>query len=284
MHLVFLSKPERGHLYPTLRLAEELGARGHRVTFASGDPYVEEAAGPGVTLLRFGKYERSLLDMPAFAARGPADAVVCDPRTLGAATDFGRTWGVPVVVAGTSLAESPEGWPCERSHDSYVFTLPGARGAVHDPWRPNARRAVLLVDGSPLAPLVRAFGDSDWQVVVGDSSRFAGLPHADLFLTDGRLEAVSAALRAGVPMVLAPRTAEQMANANQVADLGVGTVVSLDDLPAPALLQVVEHLRVDEPTLATARRLAMLVAEAGAPGRAADELEALLKTPQVQAA
>jgi len=284
MHLVFLSKPDRGHLYPTLRLAEELGARGHRVTFASGDPYVEELAGPGVTLLRFGQYERSLLEMPAFVARGPVDVVVCDPRTLGAATDFGRTWGVPVVVAGTSLAESPEGWPCERSFDSYVFTLPGVRGAVHDPWRPNARRSVLLVDGPPLAPLVRAFGDSEWQVVVGDSSRFAGLPHADVFLTDGRLDAVSAALRAGVPMVLAPRTAEQVANAHQVADLGVGAVVSLDDLAAAALLQVVEHLRVDEPTLATARGLSLLVAEAGAPGRAADELEALVETPQAQAA
>jgi hypothetical protein len=284
MHLVFLSRPDRGHLYPTLRLAEELGARGHRVTFASGDPYLEERAGDGVMALRFGQYERSLLDMPAFVACGPADVVVCDPRTIGAATDFGRRWGVPVVVAGTSLAESPVGWPHERSYDPYVFTLPGHRGAVHDPWRPNPRRSVLLVDGPPLAPLVRAFGDTQWQVVVGDSSRFAGLPHADVFLTDGRIDAVSAALRAGVPMVLAPKTAEQVANAHQIVDLGVGAIVSLDDLGAPKLLQVVEHLRVDEPTLATARELSALVAEAGDPVHAANALEALVVVPQANAA
>jgi len=284
MHLVFLSRPDRGHLYPTLRLAEELGARGHRVTFASGDPYLEELAGEGVTPLRFGQYERSLLEMPAFVACGPADVVVCDPRTLGAATDFGQQWDVPVVVAGTSLAESPLGWPYERSFDSYVFTLPGPRGAVHDPWRPNPRRSVLLVDGPPLAPLVRAFGDTQWQVVVGDSSRFAGLPHADVFLTDGRLEAVSAALRAGVPMVLAPKTAEQVANARQVVELGVGAIVSLDDVGAERLLKVVEHLRVDEPTLATARELSTFVAAAGDPATAADQVEALVQIPQAQAA
>jgi hypothetical protein len=280
MHLLFLSRPDRGHLYPTLRLAEELGRRGHRVTFASGDPYLDEAAGPGVTLLRFGQFERSLPDMPAFVARGRVDAVVCDSRTLGAATDFGREWDVPVVVAGVTLAESPDvGWPSEQAYESYVFTLPGARGAVHDPWRPGGRRPVLLVDGPSIGPLVRAFGDSDWQVVVGDSARFAGLPHADVFLTDGRLEAVSAALRAGVPMVLAPQTAEEVANANKIIALGVGKRVSLEELPAEALHQVVEQLRVDEPTLATARRLATAVAAAGAPTTAADHVEYHLETP-----
>lgn len=278
MHLLFLSRPDRGHLYPTLRLAEELGRRGHRVTFASGDPYVDETAGPGVRLLRFGRYERSLLDMPAFRSRGPVDAVVSDPRTLGAATDFGRAWGVPVIVAGTNLPAGRE-WPGERAYDSYVFTLPGTRGAVHDPWRPGGRRPVLLVDGPPIGPLVRAFGDSDWQVVVGDSTRFAGLPHADVFLTDGRLAAVSSSLRAGVPMALAPKTAEEVAHARQVTALGIGTIVALEELPAEALRQAVERLRVDEPTRATARRLSALVEAEGAAETAADNLENLLVAP-----
>jgi hypothetical protein len=281
MHLLFLSRPDRGHLYPTLRLAEELGARGHQVTFASGDPYLDEDAGTGVWLLRFGQYERSLLDMPVFTARGPVDAVVGDPRTVGAATDFGRTWDVPVLVAGLNLAESPHGWPCEQGIDNYVFALPGPRGAVHDPWQGGRRRPVLLVDGPPIGPLVRAFGESDWQVVVGDATRYANLPHADVFLTDGRLGAVSAGLRAGVPMVVAPRTAEEVGHAGRIAGLGVGAVANLDELHAGELRQVVEHLRVDEPTLATARTLAGLVAAAGAPSAAADELEGLLAVPPV---
>lgn len=284
MHLLFLSRPDRGHLYPTLRLAEELGQRGHQVTFASGDPYAEEVAGPGVRLLRFGKHERSLRDMPAFRSRGPVDAIVGDARTLDSAVDLGKQWGVPVVIAGTNLPAGHE-WPGERVYDPYVFTLPGARGAVHDPWQPGGRRPVLLVDGTSIGPLVRAFGDTEWQVVVGDSTRFAGLPHADVFLTDGRLPAVGAALRAGVPMALAPKTATEAANARQAVALGVGTIVSLEELPAESLRQAVEHLRVDEPTLATARRLALAVEAAGAPEAAAARVEHLLAaTPLTRAA
>jgi hypothetical protein len=279
MHLLFLSRPDRGHLYPTLRLAEELGVRGHRVTFASGDPYLDEAAGPGVRVLRFGQHERGLLDMPVFLAQGPVDAVVADPRTVGPAADLGQRWGVRVAVAGPNLGESPHGWPSERAYDTYVFTLPGPRGAVHDPWRHRGRRPVLLVDGPSIAPLVRAFGDTDWQVVVGDSARYAALPPAEVFLTDGRVGAVSAALRAGVPVVVAPRTAEEVANARQVAALGVGTVVDLDALRADRLRQVVEQLRVDEPTRARARDCARLVAAEGAPSSAADRLEDLLVVP-----
>jgi hypothetical protein len=206
------------------------------------------------------------------------DAVVADPRTFGPATDFARAWGVPVVVAGTNLAGGHE-WPGERAYGAYVFALPGTRGAVHDPWRPGGRRPVLLVDGPPLGPLVRAFGDTEWQVVVGDSTRFAGLPHADVFLTDGRLPAVSAALRAGVPMVLAPRTAEEVANARQVVALGAGSIAALEELSADGLRQAVERLRVDEPTLATVRRIAGLVEAAGAAVTAADHIEDLLAAP-----
>ncbi|MFL6124563.1 glycosyltransferase [Actinophytocola sp.] len=277
MHLLFLSRPDRGHLYPTLRLAEELGGRGHQVTFASGDPYVDEAAGPGVRVLRFGRDERGLLDMAVFRAQGPVDAVVADPRTAKAAPAFGD---LPVVVAGTNLARGHE-WPGERAFDPYVFTVPGTRGAVHDPWRPGGRRPVLLVDGPPIGPLVRAFGDTEWQVVVGDSTRYAGLPHADVFLTDGRLAAVSAALRAAVPMVLAPGTAEEAGYARDVVALGAGRIAAPAELPAEDLRRVVEQLRVDEPTDATARRLAGLVEAAGAPATAADRIEDLLTAAPV---
>jgi hypothetical protein len=276
MHLLFLSRPDRGHLYPTLRLAEELGRRGHQVTFASGDPYVDESAGPGVRVLRFGREERGLLDMPVFRSRGPVDVVVADPRTAQAAEAF----GAPVVVAGTNLPAGHD-WPGEQSHTPYVFALPGPRGAVHDPWRPGGRRPVLLVDGPPIGPLVRAFGDTDWQVVVGDSTRFAGLPHADVFLTDGRLPAVSAALRAAVPMVLAPRTAAETACAQQVADLGVGRLVVPEELSGEELRQVVERLRVDEPTLALCRETATRIETVGAPQTAADHIEDLLHTQEI---
>lgn len=273
MQLLFLSRPDPGHLYPTLRLAEELGARGHQVTFASGDPYFDEAAGPGVHAVRFGQHERRLLDVPALAS---VDAVIADPRTIRAAADMAGTRGVPVIVAGHNLAESPHGWPHEQAYESYVFTLPGTRGTVHYPWRRHGRRPVLLVDGPSLGPLVRAFADTDWQVVVSDT----GLQEADVYLTDGRLAAISAGLRAGVPMVLAPKTAAEIAHAEQIAALGVGTVVpSLAEAHAEDLRRLVEHLRVDEPALATARRYRELVTIAGAPETAANRVEALLTAP-----
>jgi hypothetical protein len=281
MHLLFLSRPDRGHQYPTLRLAEELGRRGHQVTFASGDQYADDSTEPGVRLLRFGRDERVLLDMPVFRSRGPVDAVIADPRTAKAATAFGT---VPVVVAGTNLPPGHE-WPGERTYTPYVFTLPGERGATNDPWRPGGRRPVLLVDGPPIKPLVRAFGDTEWQVVIGDSTRFAGLPHADVFLTDARLPAVSAALRAGVPMALAPKTAEETAHARQLVAMGVGRIAALEELPGEELRRLVEHLRVDEPTLATTRRIAAAVAATGAPAAAADQIEDLIvEHPIAQAA
>jgi hypothetical protein len=149
---------------------------------------------------------------------------------------------------------------------------------VHTPWRRHGRRPVLLVDGPPIGPLVRAFADTDWQVVVSDT----GQREADVHLNDGRLAAVSAGLCAGVPMVLAPRTPAEVANAGKAAALGVGAVVaSLPDAHAEDLRRLVEHLRVDEPTLATARRHRELAAVAGAPRQAADRVEELLAAPSL---
>lgn len=273
MRILFLSRPDTGHRYPTLRLAEELGARGHRVTFAAEDHGPRAAEAAGVRVLRLGRRERRLLDTPGITS---FDAVVADPRTAPAATGMAGEWGVPVVVAGQNLAASAHGWPCEHAHENYVFTLPGATGAVRHPWRRHGDRPVLLVDGPSIGPLARAFGDTAWQVVVSDT----GPGEADVFLTDGRLASVSAGLLAGVPMVLAPRTAEDLTRAGQVVALGVGTALaSLAETRAEDLRRTVEHLRVDEPTLAAARRHRELVAVAGAPERAADRVEALLTAP-----
>ena len=278
MHLLFLSRPAPGHLYPTLRLAEELGARGHRVTFASADPSLDELAEPGVRPIRFGRSERRLLET---AVLGVLDAVVADPRTASVGDDLARAWDVPLLVAGENLPPSALGWPAEQAYESYVFSIPGARGTVHNPWRRHGHRPVLLVDGPSIGPLVRAFGETQWQVVVSDTE----LPHADVFLNDGRLAAVSAGLRAGVPMVLAPKTAAEVANAELVAALGVGTVVgSLADAHAEELRKVVEHLRVDESAMATARWLRGLVAAEGAPARAADRVAELLAAPPLSQA
>jgi UDP:flavonoid glycosyltransferase YjiC (YdhE family) len=291
-HLVFLSRPDRSHLYPTLGLAEELGARGNHVTFATGDPYVEETAGPGVTVVRVGRTERSLAFNRRVAA-SPPDAVVCDPRTYGAGADLAVKWGVPLVVAHTNLSDDPR-WPGEQAFgENYVFVDPTGRGTVHDEWAPMGRRPVLMVslgavEDASMGLLVHAFGDTEYQVVMaspGDSpSRFAVLEHASVCLIDGSLDAVSAAMRQGVPMVLAPRTADQRENAARVEAAGLGVVLRLLDTSPTALRRAIERVAADEAMRAAAREARAAVQVAGSPAYAADSVESLLTVRLPQAA
>lgn len=291
-HLVFLSRPDRSHLYPTLGLAEELGARGNSVTFATGDPYVDETAGPGVTVVRVGRTERSLGFTRRVAAQ-PPDAVVCDPRTYGTATDLAHEWGVPLVVAHTNLPDDPR-WPGEQAYGpDYVFVDPTGRGTVHDEWAPMGRRPVLLVslgavEDASIGLLVHAFGDTEYQVVMGspgDSpSRLSVLKHATACLVDGSLDAVSAALRQGVPMVLAPRTADQRENAARVAAAGLGLVLRLPDTSPTVLRKAIERVSADEALAAAVRDVSAAIRTAGSPAYAADLVESRLSLPQVQAA
>lgn len=295
-HLVFLSQPDRSHLYPTLGLAEELGARGNNVTFATGDPYVDEAAGPGVTVVRVGRTEHSL-GLTRRVAADPPDAVVCDPRTYGTGIDLARRWGVPLVVAHTNLPDDPR-WPGERAYgDDYVFVDPTGRGTVHDGWTPMGRRPVLLVslgavEDASIGLLVHAFGDTAYQVVMGygspgeerPASRLSVLEHASVCLIDGSLDAVSAALRKGVPMVLTPRTADQRENAARVAAAGLGQVLRLPDTSPTELRRAVERVSVDEAMAAAARGMRAAIRAAGSPARAADQVESRLAERQPQAA
>lgn len=290
-HLVFLSRPDRSHLYPTLGLAEELGARGNNVTFATGDPYVDETAGPGVTVVRVGRTERSLAFTRLVAAH-PPEAVVCDPRTYGTGTELADKWGVPLVVAHTNLPDDQR-WPGEQAFgEDYVFVNPTGRGTVHDGWTPMSRRLVLLVslgevEDASLGLLVHAFGDTDYQVVMGspDSpSRLSVLEHASACLIDGSLDAVSAALRQGVPMVLAPRTADQRANAARVAAAGLGLVLRLPDTSPTALRRAIERVAVDEVMTAASRNARAAIQTAGSPAYAADLVESRLSVRLTQAA
>jgi UDP:flavonoid glycosyltransferase YjiC (YdhE family) len=287
-HLVFLSRPDRSHLYPTLGLAEELGARGNHVTFATGDPYVDETAGPGVTVVRVGRTERSLT-LTRRVTANPPDAVVCDPRTYSAGTDMASRWGVPLMVAHTNLPDDPR-WPGEQAFgEDYVFVDPTGRGTVHEEWTPMGRRPVLLVslgavEDASIGLLVHAFGDTAYQVVMDSPSRFSVLGHASACLIDGSLDGVSAALRQGVPMVLAPRTADQRENAARVAAAGLGLVLRLPDTSPTALRRAVERVAADEALAATARDTRAAIRVAGSPARAADLVESRLAVQLQQAA
>ncbi|MPZ86340.1 MAG: hypothetical protein GEV28_40615, partial [Actinophytocola sp.] len=268
-HVLFLSRPDENHLYLTLAVAEELGLRGHMVTFATSDPFAEEDAESGVLMLRYGRDAAALRRLPAFTARlrtDPVDLVVCDPGTYDAAVELGQEWGVPVVVAHTNLATGETvDWPAERSFGAdYLYVHPAGRGRVYGGWAPEDPRQVLVVAlGSvPLDLLAAAFAERDWRVVLlaadvpADDlpanfaalpARYAVLDHADVVLTDGELPGIAAALRHATPLVVAPRTPAQHRHAARVESLGLGVVVRQADLDARTLRRTVARAAVDEP-------------------------------------
>ncbi|MCT2584255.1 glycosyltransferase [Actinophytocola gossypii] len=296
-HVLFLSRPDTDHLYLTLAVAEELGRRGHAVTFATSDPFADEDADAGVVLLRYGRDERALAALPAFRARGPVDLVVADPRTRDAAVELAAGWGARVVVAHANLAV----WPGERQFgengEGHVYVHPAGRGTVFGDWTPADPRPVLVVahDGVPLPVLTSAFGPV-WQVVLLTDTPpadlpehvtavppgFAALAHADVLLADGGLPAIGAAVRHATPVVLVPRSPEEHRNAARVTALGLGEV--LPELTPESLRRTVSRVAADEATRAAARRFRSVLREAGSPTRVSDTIESALDAETRRAA
>lgn len=305
-HVLFLSRPDENHLYLTLAVAEELGRRGHAVTFATSDPFAEEDAEAGVVLVRHGRDARTLRTLPAFVERlrgHPVDLVVCEPASYDDALELGGEWGVAVVVAHTNLAAGDgSDWPAEQDFGAdYLYVHPAGRGSVFGEWAPADTRPVLAVahQDVPLELLAEAFDERDWQVLVlGDDlarsgvapnitvvpAGFAVLDHADVVLTDGALPGIAAGLGRATPLVLVPGTPVQYRHARLVAGLGVGEVVRRADLTADALRRAVARLAVDEAALAAARRVRSRVRAAGAAEHACDLLEARLDVAHRRAA
>lgn len=297
-HVLFLSRPDPDHLYLTLAVAEELGRRGHTVTFATSDPFAEEDAASGVVLLRYGRDERALTRLPAFRARGPVDLVVADPRTHDAAVELAGEWGARVVVAHTELAAEPWGsFGFGEDGVNYVYVHPAGRGTVFPEWTPADPRPVLAVahDGVDAAVLAAAFGPQ-WQVLLLTDTPpadlpahlttappgFAPLEHADVLLTDGGLPGIAAAMRHATPVVLAPRTPAEHRDAARVTALGLG--VTVPAVTPESLRHTVSRVAADEAMRAAARRFRSLMREAGAPGRVSDTLESALDTAVRRAA
>ncbi|MBH1937775.1 oleandomycin glycosyltransferase [Streptomyces sp. AV19] len=58
-HFLFLSVPDRGHVFPYLAAVEELVRRGHRVTYVSGDEVAEAVRSTGADFLPYESAHRS---------------------------------------------------------------------------------------------------------------------------------------------------------------------------------------------------------------------------------
>ena len=144
-HVLFLSFPMYGHVFPSLTIAEELGRRGYRVTYATGTDFAGHVRRAGVDLHR---YPEELASIPARVDGVPdtnevtltcltfveqslhtlaphtfgrtidrPDLVVCDPLTFHASVVLlSDVWkGVPLVTAHANVAcNETFNWPAKH--------------------------------------------------------------------------------------------------------------------------------------------------------------------------
>ncbi|AHH99160.1 hypothetical protein GCM10010174_49220 [Kutzneria viridogrisea] len=132
-HLLYLSLPLYGHVYPTLNFAEELVRRGHRVTYGASESFSAEVERSGARLLvypdemadnatfagmgevttakatlmgmRFVEQSLLLIDELGEALEGDRPALIlADPMMFDAAMVLARRWQVPVVITHLHFA------------------------------------------------------------------------------------------------------------------------------------------------------------------------------------
>jgi MGT family glycosyltransferase len=193
----------------------------------------------------------------------------------------------------------------ETFGDGYRFVGPGLTDrADQGGWEPAGPLPVLLValgTGYNDRPdfyrtVLRAAVDRPWQVVlaVGDVAaetlgpippnvelhkhvpQLAVLRHARAFVTHAGMGSTMESLRFGVPMVAVPQMAEQRANADRIAELGLGKALRPDEVTEAVLWEAVEEVAGDERVRERLDWMRGELAAAGGAAAAADAVENLL--------
>lgn len=106
--------------------------------------------------------------------------------------------------------------------------------------------------------------------------QLAILEQADAFLTHAGMGGSSEGLYCGVPMIAAPQAADQFANAEQLAALGVGRVVDSATVTAEELREALLQLTTDAAVAARSAEIKTELRTNGGAARAADLIEAAL--------
>ncbi|TWP47950.1 glycosyltransferase [Lentzea tibetensis] len=102
------------------------------------------------------------------------------------------------------------------------------------------------------------------------------LAHASAFLTNGGMGGVMEALIHGVPMIVAPRMADQRLNGIRVEELGLGVLLDADVLTPESLRSLVQQVMTDPAITARVKDMQAMTQSAGGSVAAADVVEAEL--------
>ncbi|GLY46966.1 nucleotide disphospho-sugar-binding domain-containing protein [Lentzea sp. NBRC 102530] len=176
----------------------------------------------------------------------------------------------------------------ETFDDSFHFVGPVLGERADEEWRPRRDDVPLvfvslgsvLSDAGFYRACLDQFGDGAWQVAMtardvegtGHADvrpwfpQPAVLKHARAFISHGGMNSTMEALHAGVPLVVVPQTPEQAANADRVAELGLGERV--DD--HADLRAAVDRVAADGTIRRNLDRMRAAIHDSGGAGRAAD--------------
>lgn len=173
--------------------------------------------------------------------------------------DWSPSGDAPVMLVslGTSYNDRP---------DFYRMVV---ASAAHRPWQVVI--AVGDMDPGELGPIPPNVE------VHAQVPQLAVLRHARAFVTHAGMGGTMEGLYFRVPMVAVPQMAEQRANADRLAELGLGRSLDPDGVTAEALWNAVDEVAADQ---AVHQRLAWMREEIDAAGgarAAADEIERVLR-------
>ncbi|GLW12785.1 glycosyl transferase [Microtetraspora sp. NBRC 13810] len=193
----------------------------------------------------------------------------------------------------------------ETFGSGYRFVGPAlTERAYQGRWRPSGDLPVVLVSlgtGYNDRPgfyrtVLRAVADRPWQVVLavgpvdpaelgpipsnvqvhGHAPQLAVLRHARAFVTHAGMGSTMESLHFGVPMVAVPQMAEQRANADRIAELGLGRVLRPEEVTDSTLWEAVEDVASREHMRERLSWMRGELAAAGGARAAADAVEQLL--------
>lgn len=177
----------------------------------------------------------------------------------------------------------------ETFDESFHFVGPVLGSRLAQEWSPGRTDLPLLYvslgsvmsDPEFYQACIEQFGDGAWHVAM--TAREVGavpenfdvrpwfpqpavLKHASAFISHGGMNSTMEALHQGVPLVIVPQTPEQAANADRVAELGLGEhVTDHADLRA-----AVERVTADGTIRQNLDRMRAAIENSGGAARAAD--------------
>ncbi|NKE62510.1 glycosyl transferase [Lentzea sp. PSKA42] len=177
----------------------------------------------------------------------------------------------------------------ETFDESFHFVGPMLGSRLDEEWSPRRTDLPLLFvslgsvmsDAGFYQACLDQFADGGWQVAM--TARDVGaapenidvqpwfpqpavLKHAKVFISHGGMNSTMEALHQGVPLVVVPQTPEQAANADRVAELGLGERV--DD--HAELRAAVERVAASGTIRRNLDRMRAAIGNGGGAGRAAD--------------